>query len=179
MAFSAQATEQGARDFSEKIANEAVETLATTQSTASKRKALEQLFTRTVDTNWIGRFVIGKHWKTLSKAQQDEYLVNYKSFLVKHYTSNFQEYAEGTKFAINQSKVLKNSQYMIGMDIERAGAQAVKVDYRVREKGSKYSIIDIVVEGVSLLNTQRSEFSSVVQRKGVEHLIEQLRSKSS
>ena len=179
LVFSVQASEDAARKFATNTANEAVKVLASDKSDDAKVGALEKLFVKAVDTDWIGRFVIGKHWKNLDKAKQGEYLKNYQNFLVKHYTANFQEYAEGTQFEITRSKTLKKGQYMVSMVINRPNSpQGVKVDYRVREKKKKLSIIDIVVEGVSLLNTQRSEFSSVVQRKGVEHLIEQLASKS-
>lgn len=178
-AYGAQASEQAARDFAEKTANEAVEVLSSEKSENAKVGELEKLFVKTVDTDWIGRFVLGKHWRDLDDAQQKSYLKSYQDFLVKHYTANFQEYTKGTQFEITRSKTLKKGQYMVSMDINRpTNPQPVKVDYRLREKSGKFGIIDIVVEGVSLLNTQRSEFSSVVQRKGVDHLIEQLKSRS-
>lgn len=177
-AFTAQADENGARNFAEKTANEAVSVLGSTQSDDAKMKKLEGLFVKTVDTEWIGRFVMGRYWKEMSPTQQKSYLKTYQDFLVKHYTANFKEYSEGTTFKITRSTPMPNNQFLVSMDIERpSNPQPVKVDYRVRSKGSKYSIIDIVVEGVSLLNTQRSEFSSVVQRDGVDHLIEQLQAK--
>jgi len=172
--FSAQANEDGARKFALSTANQAVKVLASGKADNAKQKSLEGLFVKSVNTDWIGRFVIGKHWRDMDKSQQTKYLKNYKAFLVKHYTSNFTEYADGTEFEVTRSKPLKKDQYMVSMDIKRPSGAPVKVDYRVRKKGGKYGIIDIVVEGVSLLNTQRSEFSSVIQRKGFDHLIEKL-----
>ncbi|MDG1286008.1 MAG: ABC transporter substrate-binding protein [Rickettsiales bacterium] len=178
-AFTAQANEEGARKFALDTANQAVEVLASGTSDSAKLQSLEDLFKAAVNTDWIGRFVVGKHWRNMDATQQKSYLANYKAFLVKHYTSNFTEYAEGTEFEVTRSKVLKKNQYMVSMNIKRpTGGAAVKVDYRMRQKSGKYAIIDIVVEGVSLLNTQRSEFSSVIQRKGFDHLIEQLQPKS-
>lgn len=177
--FAAQADEQGARNFAESTANSAVAVLASNASDSAKMAELEGLFVDSVDTNWIGRFVLGRHWRNLDDSSQKEYLNSYKDFLVKHYTQNFKEYSEGTKFEITHSNEIKKNQYRVSMSINRpTNAQPVKVDYRVRQNGNNYSIIDIVVEGVSLLNTQRSEFSSVIQRKGVDHLIEQLKAKS-
>lgn len=178
-AFSAQASEGSARKFTENTANKAVKVLASNKSDDAKVKSLEKLFVNAVDTGWIGRFVIGKYWRDLSKAQQKDYLSSYKKFLVKYYTANFQEYAEGTKFEVTKTKALKQKgQYIISMNINRPkDPQPVKVDYRVRQKSGKSQIIDIVVEGISLLNTQRSEFASVIQRKGAAHLIDQLKAK--
>ncbi len=171
---SVQASEEGARKFALDTANKAVDVLASAKSDSAKLKSLEGLFVKAVNTDWIGRFVIGKHWRDMDAAQQKQYLQNYQAFLVKHYTSNFTEYAEGTEFEVIRSKSLKKDQYMVSMDIKRPSGAPVGVDYRIRKKSGKYGIIDIVVEGVSLLNTQRSEFSSVIQRKGFDHLIEKL-----
>ena len=178
-AFTAQASEVSARKFTESTAKQAVKLLASDKSDDAKVESLKQLFVKAVDTRWIGRFVIGKYWRELDKTQQTEYLNNYQKFLVKHYTSNFQEYAEGTEFEVTKTKSLKRKgQYMVSMKINRpTDPQPIKVDYRVRQKSGKSQIIDIVVEGISLLNTQRSEFSSVIQRKGASHLIEQIKAK--
>lgn len=174
-----QADEQKARDFADSIARDALEILKSEVSEEGKLDGLEKLFVRTVDTEWIARFVIGKHWRGLEEEKQKEYLENYKNFLVAHYTSNFQEYTEGTKFEITRSREIKKNQYMVHMNINRPqDAAPIKVDYRVRQKEGVYRVIDIVVEGVSLLNTQRSEFSAVIQRKGVSHLIAQLKAKT-
>ncbi len=53
------------------------------------------------------------------------------------------------------------------------------VDWRVRQVGGGYKVVDILVEGVSMALTQRSDFASVIQRGGgdIEVLLEQLRQK--
>ncbi|MEC7028100.1 MAG: ABC transporter substrate-binding protein, partial [Pseudomonadota bacterium] len=56
----------------------------------------------------------------------------------------------------------------------------IQIDWRVRYKDGKYKVIDIIVEGVSMSVTQRSDFSSVIQRGGgnVQVLIDHLREKT-
>ncbi len=178
MAFFAHADEQAARGFAESTANKAVSILASDASETSKVSQLEDLFVSTVDTNWIGRFVVSQYWNDLEEAEKTDYLAAYKDFLVKHYTSNFQEYADGTTFKITNARALNDGQYRIAMNIIRPRAQPVKVDYRLHQANGGYRIIDIIVEGVSLLNTQRSEFKSVIQRDGVTGLTKKLKAKS-
>jgi phospholipid transport system substrate-binding protein len=178
-AFTAVASEKEAGAFAQKTADQAVKILNSQDADASKVTKLENLFKKTVQTEWIGRFVLGKHWRDLSEKQQKDYLKNYKDFLVKQYTTNFTEYANGTSFEIINTRELRKNQYKVSMNIMRpSNPQPIKIDYRVRKKGGSFGIIDIVVEGISLLNTQRSEFSSVIQRKGIAHLIDQLSSKN-
>ena len=65
VSFAVQASEDAARKFAENTANKAVEILATDKSDSVKVVSLENLFVSSVDTNWIGRFVLGKHWLSL------------------------------------------------------------------------------------------------------------------
>ena len=61
----------------------------------------------------------------------------------------------------------------------RPGAENIRVDWRLRKAGS-FKIIDIMVEGVSMVITQRADFASVIQsRGGIPGLIEMLRQRTS
>lgn len=172
--------EDAAKHFAQSTADRAAEILQSDKSDETKRQALEKMFIDVVDTKWISRFVIGRYWRDMSKAQQDDYSKYYQEFLVKHYTSNFQEYTRNTEFSVTRSRDLsKKGQSLVSMDIKHSdNPSPIKIDYRLREKSGKFQIIDIVVEGVSLLNTQRSEFSSVIQREGADYLIQQLKQRS-
>ena len=61
------------------------------------------------------------------------------------------------------------------MEINDTSGQAILVDYRLRGDSGAFKIVDITVEGVSLLTTQRSEFNGIVERKGIDGLIEALK----
>ena len=54
----------------------------------------------------------------------------------------------------------------------------VRIEWRVRETQGVYRLIDVAVEGVSLVVTNRSEFDSVVSRQGLDALITQIRGKN-
>jgi len=64
--------------------------------------------------------------------------------------------------------------------VDRGAQQPIRVDWRITFPDGRYKIIDIVVEGVSMVQTQRSEFSSVIRRSGgkVEGLLTALREKA-
>lgn len=147
-------------------------------SKAAKRTKLEAMFQRTVNTEWIGRFVTGKYWRSFSDAQQKDYLAAYNRFITKHYTSNFEEYSKGTDFKVIGSKLIGKNDQLVTMQIIRPSAAPISVKYRLRPEASSYKVVDIVVEGVSLITAQRSEFTSVLQRHDINYLIKQLNSKA-
>ena len=61
----------------------------------------------------------------------------------------------------------------------RGGAQPVKIDYSMRKTDAGWKIYDIVVEGVSLVLTYRSEFDAVVKQDGIDGLIKRLAQKNT
>ncbi|TMJ66267.1 MAG: ABC transporter substrate-binding protein [Alphaproteobacteria bacterium] len=65
--------------------------------------------------------------------------------------------------------------------ITPGAASPMKLDWRLVADNGTYKITDIIVEGISMMTTQRSEFASVVQRNGgqVRGLIAMMREKTA
>lgn len=143
-----------------------------------KRAKLETLFAQNVDINWIGKFVLGRYWREASDAQKKQYLANYKTFIIRHYTSNLSEF---TNADFEVTKITQEDQggFDVTMRIKRPQAEDTVVDYIVRQQqGGGLKVYDIIVEGVSMITTQRSEFGSVAGQKGIDYLIAQLERRS-
>jgi phospholipid transport system substrate-binding protein len=68
---------------------------------------------------------------------------------------------------------------VVSTRILRPSGPPIDADWRVRTTGERYRIIDVMVEGVSMVITQRSEFAAVVQRHGLQGLIEVLRARTT
>lgn len=144
----------------------------------TKLTRLEGLFVDVVDVKWVGRFVLGQYWRQATPEQQNAYIDAYGTFLVKNYTSNFADYG-GETFVVTTSREERPGEFFVRTEIQRTnGEPNVLVDYRVRAQDKGFKVFDIIVEGVSLINTQRSEFASVVSRQGMDKLIELLQQKT-
>jgi phospholipid transport system substrate-binding protein len=139
---------------------------------------LQELFSQHVDIPWMGQFVLGPTWQQATPAQRERYLQVYKNYLLKRYTNNFTEYS-GSKYKITDVRDGGDGQYIVRMDVDTPKEQQdVKTGYRLRDVGNgQFKIVDIIIEGVSLLTTQRSEFASVIQKGSIESLINQLADK--
>ena len=113
-----------------------------------------------------------------TQEQRDHYLQVYKDYLLARYTSNFADYT-GSKYTITDAKDEGNGQFSVSMQIKAPKqSQDTLAGYRLRANDNgQFKIIDIIIEGVSLITTQRSEFSSVVQQKGMDGLIQAIESK--
>jgi phospholipid transport system substrate-binding protein len=147
------------------------------ESKEQKQPQLEALFVEYVDIDWVGKFVLGRFWRDASDTQKADYLKNYKSFLIAHYTSNLSEFTN-VNFKVTRVTPADNGGVMVSVHIQRPNAEDAVVDYALRRENGQFRIYDIIVEGVSMITTQRSEFASVVSNKGLDYLIQQLAARS-
>lgn len=168
-----------AKQFANDLGNKALSVITDgSLGKDSKRKKLEGLFEENVDINWIGKFVLGRYWRGADEVQQREYLANYKTFLIKHYTSNLTEFTDAN-FEVTKVEPEDRGGHVVTMNLKRPNAEDTVVSYTVRKNDAgKLNVYDIVVEGISMITTQRSEFNSVVSQKGLDYLIAELENRS-
>ena len=118
-----------------------------------------------------------KNFKKATKEQQAEYLQLFEELLIVTYVDRFKQYS-GENLKVVKSLANNAKDAMVFSQIVREGTQPVNVDWRVRTSDNKtFKIIDVMVEGVSMGQTQRSEFASVIRQNGgkVEGLLAVLR----
>lgn len=168
-----------AEAFANELGHKALAVITDTSlSKLEKRSQLEVLFEQNVDIDWIGRFVLGRYWRGASDQQKQDYLAHYKTFLIKHYTSNLTEFTDAN-FVVTKVEPEERGGNVVTMRLKRPKSEDTIVSYTVRKKASgELGVYDIVVEGVSMITTQRSEFSSVASQKGLDYLIAQLAERS-
>jgi phospholipid transport system substrate-binding protein len=169
------ANEKQAEQFAIELAQSAVTILEDGNlSDAGKQNALEGLFSKSIDFDWVARFVLGKHWRTAEDAQRKAYATSYKQFIVANFTQRLGEYS-GQNYVVKHVRADgEPGEYLLTMELKNSNETAVFLDYRLRKQGPTFKIFDIIIEGVSLITTQRTEFNSVVDRKGLDFLISAL-----
>lgn len=171
-------TAADARQYVDVIAAQALAIVKAGDPQTVKQSKLENLFKGVVDIPFIGRFVLGRHWNTATPVQQKDYLAAYEPFLMKGYVGRIAKYS-GQSYKLGNTKQDADGNSVVTMEIVDPGKPSVFVDYRLRKQGKDFKVTDIVVEGVSLLTTQRSEFNSVVNSKGLDGLIDALKKKAA
>jgi len=117
------------------------------------RNDFKKLLNKNFDMDTIARFAMGRYWAV-------EYSKLFKTMIVDVYTERFSEYS-GQSFNVKGHKPAGRKDFIVNSMIQGSG-QPIKVDWRIR----KGRVIDVLVEGVSMSVTQRSEFASIIQRNG-------------
>ncbi len=127
--------------------------------------------------DFIGRFAVGRYWQAMSAEQRDEYQALFSEFVLRTYASMLGGYVD-EKFTVQNVTEAGQRDTIISSLITGAKREPIHADWRVRLFDGRPQIIDVSVGGISMSITQREQFSSVVQRDGVEGLLEVLRART-
>jgi phospholipid transport system substrate-binding protein len=169
---------EGAKNFVASMGQQALDFLADKNlGQAGKEDAFRKLLERSFDMATIGRFALGQYWRQMSPQQQTEYQKLFRDHVVRVYSARFNEYS-GQTFETTGARADNDIDSIVTSQIKQPQGEPVDVDWRVRYKSGKYQIVDVMVEGVSMTMTQRSDFASVIQRGGgdVSVILTQLKS---
>ena len=164
-----------------KMTQSAINTLTDKSiSQNSKETQFGELFDKNFDVPSISRFVLGKYWKQASLDQKKNFIKAFRNYVVKTYSSRFNEYSGEQLKLINFENESNPKIFIVHTALERQDAPIIKVDWRIGKKKDRFVILDIIIEGISLAITQRSEFVSVIdQNEGnIDQLISMLKEKS-
>jgi phospholipid transport system substrate-binding protein len=134
-------------------------------SVAQRRERVAQILRRAVDVDGVGRFILGRWWRTATAEQQQEYLQLFEQVLIHNLSARFGEY-QGVRFALGRTQARTEEDALVSTIVERPGNPAFGLDWRVAEVGGQPKVVDVIAEGTSLRLTTRSEYSSVVTRNG-------------
>ena len=166
--------------FMNQLWNRALELLNKKAPPAERQARFRELFHNDFNSPQIARFVLGRYWRIASPEEQKEFLKLFEDYVVYVYTARLSDF-EGEQFKINSARPDQDT-VIVSTDVVTPGApQPLKVDWRLVNDDGAYKITDVIVDGVSMLVTQRSEFASVIQRHGgqVQGLLDLMREKTA
>ena len=173
------ASDDPAAAFIQDLGNRAIGVLEdkANSSFAEREAAFRDIMVAGFDIPLVARFVLGRHWKAASEQQRTAYSAVFVDFIVRVYASRFDSYG-GEQFVAGKVIQDESSDEIVrGRIVRPAGADPIKVDFRVRSTNGSYKVIDVNVEGISMLHTHRIEFASVVNRKGLDGLLNDLQAR--
>ncbi|HEY5598210.1 MAG TPA: ABC transporter substrate-binding protein [Kiloniellales bacterium] len=174
----AQTSPQEAARFVEALGSQAVTLLAAAKSEkpAKKQDALRNLVRESFNLDLTSQFVLGKFWNQATPQQRTEFKDLFTEYLLTNYVRHLGTFKAET-LTIVGSHTVGDQDALVETSIESADGTTNPV-WRVRAgEDGKYKIIDVSVDGVSLALTQRREFASVVNRRGLDGLLDLLREK--
>lgn len=172
----------------ERVTQEIMETVRSRSETLKRDPAevyalAEQIISPHIDYERMARLVLGKHWRNASPGQRREFTGEFRSLLLRFYSTAVSEYLSDhgvpedvtvtyLPVTYRSDKRLATVRTLVNQD----SGPAVPVDYEVYNAGGDWKIYDVKLDAISLIGNYRKSFSDEIQAKGLDSLIARLRS---
>ena len=146
---------------------------------------LTELLVSSTDVALLSRLVLGRHWQRLTEIQQARYEQLFGDVVLRNLARRLDQYAYGSEgpleehFRITGSLPAGKRDILVRSKVTPPRGATVNLDWRLRVQDDQPVIIDLIIEGVSLLVTQRSEFAAVIERSDMDGLLAELRARAN
>jgi phospholipid transport system substrate-binding protein len=147
-----------------------------------RKKALalaEQKILPHVDFRESAKLAMGRGWSSATPEQQDQIVNEFRSMLVRIYSSAIDVYRGQTMKVLPVRLPPGATDVTVRNQFVRAGQPPVPVEYAMKKTPAGWMIYDITVDGVSLVLTYRDEFGRITRDSGVDGLIKRLKEKNA
>ena len=125
---------------------------------------------RTFDLAFMARLAVGASWATLAPAQQQRLTEAFGNHVSATYADRFDSYS-GEQLEVTGERPY-GSDIIVQTKIVKSNGETTTLDYLMRQNQGAWQISDVYLDGtISQVAVQRSEFSSILRREGVDGLI--------
>ena len=138
-----------------------------------RRAAIRRVAEGMFDFRELSRRALGRHWPGLSESDREEFVGLFAGLLERAYISQFERYS-GERIAYAGESVQGGIATVRTRLTMRDGGE-VHIDYRLAGQGDRWRVADVLVEGVSLTASYRSQFDKVIQTSSFRELLRRMR----
>ena len=178
-AIASSAPGPGPRDVVARTVDEVLAVLKDAALTPeARRERIVQIAYARFDFPTMSKLVLAKYWRRFDAAQREAFLKEFKDFLAHRYGDRIDRYEQESVEIVGE-RSSKSGDAIIETRIHRPSAESVAVDYRLRKRGDDWRVIDVKIEGISLVSNYRDQFHEVLSHGGPEKLLAQLRERNA
>lgn len=180
-AFSAETSTVQAKRFVEEVGQKIVTLIASPKLTPlQKEEQFRTILEKSFDLPSIGRFVLGRYWRMANTQEREEYINLFEDVVVKTYASQFDDYHNETLKVVGAFEG-KDGGITVQSKVIRPSNQPLSVDWKVYNIKGEYRVLDIIVNGVSMSISQRSEYAALIRQQGgqIKSLLDAMRAQAS
>ena len=144
--------------------NDLVATSVKEMSIDEQKTELEKLFQEYVDIPIIARAVLGKSWRNATTHQKAKFVNAFKNYVSIKYGRQFSEFRGTTLEIVKSRDTLTKAGVLVSTFVVVPGNPSLKVVWQVSDGSGSLKLIDLRVEGISMLSTERQEFRSRLKK---------------
>ena len=180
LAAAVSAATPGAEDVVRSTSGQVIERLAQEKQNLDAHpemiyELIQELVVPHFDFPIMSRWALGKAWNTIDAGSQEQFIVQFRTLLVRTYAKALMEYSdEKVEFLPMESDPNSNLVVIKTQVTGKGSANPTPINYRMHVSGGEWKVIDISVDGVSLIGTYRGSFAAEIRKSGIDSLIQKL-----
>jgi phospholipid transport system substrate-binding protein len=147
--------------------------LAGKEQRARRIAALRQVADRVFDWGEMARSSLGVHWRSLDAQQRTRFVAVFKDILAVQYMEDIDRF-QGTEVVTVDGSARQGEEVVVRTTLVTASRERVPIDYRLRSQPERWAVVDLSIEGVSLVNHFRKSFSGALANMTIDQLIDRL-----
>lgn len=141
-----------------------------------RRQQLRTAIGRIFDFQEMAQRSLATHWKERTPAERKEFVALFQTLLENSYAGKIESYHD--EKIVYQKESVDGQYAEVRSKVIAPKGDEYALDYRLIQKGGRWFVYDVVIEGVSLVSNYRSQFNRIVNSQGYPELLKKLRSKS-
>ena len=126
----------------------------------------------------MAQLAVGRHWPKASPAQQQVLVKEFRTLLVRTYSSSLTSYKDQTIDYRPAKMAPGDTDVTVKTVVNQPGAQPIPIEYSLEKGAEGWKVYDVAVDSVSLVTNYRSSFSAEIQSRGIDGLIKTLADKN-
>jgi phospholipid transport system substrate-binding protein len=139
-----------------------------------RRKLLEPVIDETMDLPFMAEKAAGRFWKDFSETDRARWVAAFRGNTIANYVGRFNRFS-GQSFVTHGEEPAPFETVLVKTTLKDPGGEDVQLNYRMKEESSSWRIIDIFMHGtVSELALRRAEYSSAIERDGLDKVVQSL-----
>ncbi len=126
------------------------------------------------DFERMARWVLGKHWRKATQAQQQKFVDEFRTLLVRTYGTALLEYTN-EKINFLPLRMTEGSEDVtVRTEVVKSGGVPIPISYSMFHRVDGWKVYDVAIDGISLVSNYRSSFSAEIREQGMDKLIQRL-----
>ena len=146
------------------------------QSEQKRRRELKVAISRIFDYGEMAQRSLARHWKERSPAERKEFVQLFETLLENSYAGKIESYNQERIVYLKES--VEGEYAEVKSKVVTPKRDEYALDYRLINKGGRWLVYDVVIEGVSLVSNYRTQFNRIITGQGYGELVKKLRTKS-
>ncbi len=135
-------------------------------------RIVEEVVLPRLATRSIARKVLGRHWRSASHAQRKLFTQEFRQYLIRFYADFIRDFENDEMEMLETPYDADDDTRLVSTRLRnRDNKQTVRMDYRLKRSQDDWEIVDILIDGASLVVNNQKRYARAVAEHGIESVI--------